>query len=117
MTEKQNLQTIEPDSLIVNCLELNYKGYRLVQICATRYDDRYELTYTFDLNGEMLGLRFSIGKEDEIASISSVYSYAFLYENELKDLFGIRINLITLDYNGNLYRTGVRTPFDTPKGE
>ena len=47
----------------------------------------------------------------EIMSISNIYAPAFLYENEIQDLFGIKVKLMTLDYEGNLYRIEHKKPF------
>ena len=40
-----------------------------------------------------------------------IFPAAFLYENEIHDLFGIAIEGINHDYNGKLYRTAVEAPF------
>jgi ech hydrogenase subunit D len=40
-----------------------------------------------------------------------IYPNAFLYENEIHDLFGVSIKDIALDYHGTLYRTSIKTPF------
>ncbi|MBS4917269.1 MAG: hypothetical protein KHZ93_06810 [Clostridiales bacterium] len=44
-------------------------------------------------------------------SISNIYEPAFLYENEITDLFGVPIQLISPDYKGKLYRIEQQTPF------
>ena len=44
-------------------------------------------------------------------SISNIYGPAFLYENEITDLFGVPIQLISPDYKGKLYRIEQPTPF------
>ncbi len=114
---EQIIKLIDSDKLIAEALLYKHNGYRLVQISATRLPEGFELTYSFDLHNQLEAIRIHIGQEEEIKSISSIYSYAFLYENEMKDLFGIKINSISLDYQGNFYRTAVKTPFNTPKGE
>ena len=35
----------------------------------------------------------------------------FLYENEMKELFGVNIQMINLDYNNKLYRINEEAPF------
>jgi hypothetical protein len=49
--------------------------------------------------------------EEEIQSISVIYPNAFLYENEIHDLFGLTIKNMTIDYHGTLYRTAIKVPF------
>ena len=44
-------------------------------------------------------------------SISVIYPNAFLYENEIHDLFGMPITHISVDYRGTLYRTALAAPF------
>jgi ech hydrogenase subunit D len=46
-----------------------------------------------------------------LPSISGVYFSAFLYENEIHDLFGISITDIALDYKGKFYQTAGKFPF------
>jgi ech hydrogenase subunit D len=40
-----------------------------------------------------------------------IYPNAFLYENEIHDLFGVAIKNINIDYRGTLYRTAIKVPF------
>ena len=107
----QNITTIPYENLFTTVLEIKHEGYRLVQICATTIGSEYEITYSFALGYDFLSFRIIIAEDTEITSISSIFSPAFLYENEMKDLFGIKINLITLDYKGNFYKLAKKTPF------
>lgn len=109
--QHEKLVKIGPGSLVSEVLNLKYDGYRLVQICATKIEDGYELTYSFAKEYDLVNLRLHISPDTEIMSISNIYQPAFLYENEIHDLFGISIKLITLDYEGNLYRIKNKTPF------
>ena len=86
-------------------------GFRLVQISCTRLDDIFELNYSFDKDYDFTNIKFNITAEVELPSISFIYQPAFLYENEMHDLFGIKINNISIDYNGGLYKMSVKTPF------
>ena len=102
---------IGPGSLIPEVLQIRHDGYRLIQICATRIDQGVELLYSFGKEYEVYCLRICLEEGEEIMSISNIYSPAFLYENEIHDLFGVPVKLITVDYQGNLYRTEKKTPF------
>lgn len=102
---------IGPGSLVPEVLKIKHGGYRLVQICATKTQDGYELTYSFGKEYEFVCLRLQADENSEIMSISNIFEPAFLYENEIHDLFGIKIKLISLDYQGNLYRIEHKTPF------
>jgi len=103
--------TIGCGDLITEALKAKNSGYRLVQICATRTQDGYELLYSFGKEYDLLHLRITIGTDAKVLSISKIYPPAFLYENEIHDLFGVQIELISVDYKGTLYRTEKETPF------
>lgn len=109
--QENELIWIEPSDLVTTALQMKNSGARLVQICATRIQDGYELTYSFAKRYHLQNLRFTIQEDTEIMSISNVFEPAFLYENEIHDLFGIKINLIKIDYNGTLYKTAKEAPF------
>lgn len=98
-------------SLVPEVLMLKHEGYRLVQICATKVEGGYELLYSFGQDYDLLCFRIKLAPHSEIASISDIYGPAFLYENEIHDLFGIEIKMMSLDYHGNLYRIDQKTPF------
>lgn len=102
---------IGPGSLVPEALKMKHDGYRLVQICATRTKDGYELTYSFAKEYVFVCLRIQAKEDTEIMTISDIYSCAFLYENEIHDLFGVKIKLISIDYKGNLYHLEKKTPF------
>lgn len=112
----QELREISHHELVQNCLQLKSQNWRLVQICATRTADGFELSYSFAEEYVLLTLRAQIKEDDELSSISTVFPPAFLYENEMKDLFGIKIRLITVDYEGNLYRIEKTAPFKEREG-
>lgn len=103
--------SIGPGDLVPQTLQIKHDGYRLVQICATRTAEGYELTYSFAKEYDLINLRMEISEDTEVTSISNIYEPAFLYENEIVDLFGVNIKFISLDYKGNLYRIEKKTPF------
>lgn len=106
-----NITMIGPGSLVPEVLRIKHAGYRLVQICATKIDSGYEITYSFAKEYEFTCLRMEVKPGTEIVSISNIYEPAFLYENEIHDLFGIPVTYLSLDYKGNLYRIEHKTPF------
>jgi len=112
-------QTFEPitiEALVGKVRALREQGHRLVQIGATRLPDQIELTYSFDLESRLTNLRLHVpAVEARIPSISSVYWCAFLYENEMHDLFNLQVDGMAVDFQGNFYRTTVKFPFGTTK--
>ncbi|ABQ25012.1 ech hydrogenase subunit D [Geotalea uraniireducens Rf4] len=111
MSEPQEIVPVEKSDLVGIVAQLFAEGYRLVQIGCTTLPEAYELTYSFDREYRFRNLRFTVRPDEEVPSISVIYPNAFLYENEIHDLFGITITHITVDYRGTLYRTAISTPF------
>ena len=112
----QTFETIPLPALLEKAGELRKQGYRLVQIGATRLPEHVELTYSFDCETRLVNLRFQVpATEARVPSISSIYWCAFLYENELHDLFNVRVNGMAVDFHGHLYETTVKFPFGSTK--
>jgi ech hydrogenase subunit D len=116
--ENQPITAISREQLVATAQDLKTRGYRLVHICATLLPDGFEVTYAFDKDYCLVNYRIVLTKADAVMpSISGTYLASFTYENELQDLFGIKITDLALNFNGNFYRTTVKTPFAIPKPE
>lgn len=114
--ETQEIINLSKMELLVECARLAAKEFRLVQILALSTPEGAELTYSFSKEFHMVGLRCSVPKDDSIPSITPIWKGAFLYENEIKDLFGVRIENISVDYQGKFYDIAKEHPFAyTPK--
>jgi len=115
--ENQPLKNISSKQLLANIKKLHQQGYRIVQICCTKLEGKFELTYSFDKDYKYASVRITITLENEVPSITGIYRGAFLYENEIRELFGIRFRGINVDYNGHLYKKRMEAPFavDTNK--
>lgn len=111
---QQVIKEISSNELLSSTLKMKNDGYRLVAISCTNKEE-IEITYSFDKEFDFINLRLNIDYNTEIDSISVIYPYSFLYENEIKELFGVKINGISVDFNNNLYRIAVRTPFSMQK--
>ena len=114
MTTEANIEPITVDQLRDKVRALHEQGQRLVQISATRLSEEVELTYSFDLDGRLSNLRLLLpGVDTQLPSISSIYGCAILYENEIHDLFNVRVDGLTVDFKGNFYKTAVKFPFSS----
>lgn len=102
---------VKAEEIIDEAQKLKFDGYHLMQQCATRTAEGYELVYSFGKALEVLQVKIILTDDQPINSISHVFPCAFLYENEMHDLFGIDIQMISLDYKGKFYRTAIETPF------
>lgn len=111
MSEPQEVMPIGKNDLVGRVAHLFAEGYRLVQISCTTLESAYELTYSFDKDYRFKNLRMTVAPDEGVPSISVIYPNAFLYENEIHDLFGLVIKDIAIDYGGSLYQTAIKTPF------
>jgi ech hydrogenase subunit D len=111
MSEPQEIVPIGKNELVGMVAHLFAEGYRLVQIGCNTLENGYELNYSFDKDYRFKNLRISVAPGEEVPSISAVFANAFLYENEIHDLFGLSIRDIAIDYHGTLYRTSIKMPF------
>ncbi len=74
--------------------------------------DTLEVNYSFDRQGAFSNLRLTLPASGaKLPSVSSVYWCAFLYENEIHDLFNVTFDGLVLDFKGTLYKTAEPFPF------
>jgi ech hydrogenase subunit D len=110
--EEQPISAVEVKDLLGKVSELHASGYRFVQACCTKIDgNNFEILYSFDKDLKFTNLRITFDKDAEIPSITGIYKGTFLYENEMNELFGIRITGINVDFKGTLYKKKVQSPF------
>lgn len=111
---EQSIKLITSVDLLSETLRLKTEGYRLVAISCTNKNGM-ELTYSFDKDYDFIHLRFTTDTKEEISSISFLYPFSFLYENEIKELFGVQIIDMSMDFKDKLYRISTKTPFNIEK--
>jgi ech hydrogenase subunit D len=116
MKPEQTLEVIDAATLLERVRAMRAQNARLVQICATALPDQFELTYSFDLDSRLASLRVMVPRENaRVPSIHAIYGCAFLYENEMHDLFNILVEGMAVDFHGNLYNTAVKFAFGQTK--
>lgn len=110
---ENTMEVVAPDNLLEHVMAQKNMGRRLSQICAAYVNEKLELSYSFaeDETNQYHNLRLIVDKETEVCSITEFYPYAFLYENEMKELFGVNIQMINMDYDNRLYRINEEAPF------
>ena len=102
-------------------------GYRLLMINATALassssssspssddDDAVELTWSFEKSGRLEHVREQVKPDEEVPSVSAIYPFSYLYENEVRELFGVKVTGLSVDFKGQLYQTSIKVPF-SPK--
>ncbi len=112
--ENQQTKEIDLISLIGEVESFKNDGYRLVQMHCTRIEENFEINYSFEKDLMFKNVRLLIPMGTELPSISGVFWGAFIYENEMHDLFGVTVRGMNVDFKGNLIRTSVRYPFREP---
>ena len=81
--------------------EMKRQGYRLVVMtCTPAVGGGFDITYSFDKELSLKHFR-----------ICKSYSGAFVYENEIHDLYGFVFHGMTIDFKGTFIRTSVPYPF------
>lgn len=99
----ENLVEITSDQLLAEVQKCKYDGYRFITATSVdNGDDTIDVLYHFDKDYAMKNLRITVKKGEEVASISKVYFCALLVENEIKELFGVNITGIAVDYGGHM---------------
>jgi|GEM_PF-211967 len=107
-----NLQELSDISKFLPMVH-HYKadGHRFITMSAVDNGDTFDIYYHFDKDLELAQIKVSIAHSDSIPSISYIYSAAFLVENEVKELFGVNITDISIDFGGRLLLSeGMNTP-------
>ena len=82
--------------------ELKAQGARLMTITALDHYKEIEYVYNFARDLDIVNLRVTTPRKESMPSISSLYPSAFLFENELQDLFKIQVSGISVDFGGKL---------------
>jgi ech hydrogenase subunit D len=112
LPDLQVVEEIPLAALLERAQRMKNEGWRLVQACCTRLVADQEVNYSFDLDGRLLTVRVRVPmNEPEIPSLSPFFASAFLYENEMHDLFGITVRGMSVDYKGHFFTTMVPTPY------
>jgi ech hydrogenase subunit D len=107
-----------PTALLARAREYHASGSRLAVINATSVmpteelpDGAFDISWSFSRNGALEHVRDRVLPGEEVPSISDIFVGAFLYENEMRELFGINVTGIAVDLKGQLYQTAERVPF------
>ena len=87
------------------------QGWRLITASAVPLEAGHRVLYHFERGDELEHLSVELGAGEAIPSIASAYPGSFLVENEMRELQGVEISGLEIDYHGRLYRDfdGVET--------
>jgi ech hydrogenase subunit D len=105
---------VSPENVVGETAKMKVEGYRFVTLSCVEIDETMvDILYHFDRALQLKHLRMTVPKDTLVPSISPVYFAAFLVENEIQDLFGIRFQGLAIDYDRTLYLEAEvkKTPF------
>ena len=94
------------------------EGWRFMQTHAVNADDGIDLYYSFMKEGLARNYKVAgVQKGQEVPSITDMFLAAFVFENEARELFGVNMQGIALDFQGAMYAPAVQEPmtFITPE--
>ncbi|MCI1304788.1 MAG: NADH-quinone oxidoreductase subunit C [Lachnospiraceae bacterium] len=115
----QKFEDVQKGDLLITVMRKRQEGLRLVQICCAVVNNQYEVLYSFtdDDTYVLTNVRVMVGLNDTIPSICDSYPYANYYENEMAEMFGLKIEMIDGDYHGKFYRIEAEEPFLNEKAK
>lgn len=105
------VETIDVGELMPRCAMLKSYGWRLCQIHVVRTSDGYELTYTLAKDYDLYNYKIVIAEAAPVPSVTPIFACAWMYENEIVELYGVNIKNILMNYEKKLYKIHVETPF------
>jgi ech hydrogenase subunit D len=109
----QDITVINAGDLLETVSDMKSAGYRLGQACATKTDGGIEVLYTFEQDEVLKSFKIELPEDvPALQSVTSLYWSAFIYENEMHDLFGIRFKNLALDYGGHFFKIAEKTPWN-----
>jgi hypothetical protein len=79
-------------------------GWRFIQTHAVNGEQGIDLYYSFMKNGHVVNYRIAgVTKDDVVPSITDMFLAAFVFENEARELFGVDMRDIAIDFQGGMY--------------
>lgn len=86
------------------------EGWRYVQTLAVLTEEGVDLVYSFMKDGHLANSVVPVARGEEVPSISDLFLAAFVFENEIHDLFGVSIKGIAIDFEGSFYQLSAEAP-------
>ena len=86
-------------------------GWRLSQICSVAFEGYNEVTYSVNLDYTMENYKIKLPVDEEVKSFSDIFPAAALYENEIKELWGVQVVGMAMDDQNKFYRIKEDAPF------
>lgn len=88
---ENDIQVTDTQGLISRLKELASKGGRLSAITGVDLGERIEVIYSIDVAYTLYNVRIKIDPTMEHVSVNDIFANAWMPENELSEMFGIKI--------------------------
>lgn len=86
-------------------------GWRYVQTLAVNTEAGIDLVYSYMKDGLLENLvAKALPAGSTVPSVTDQFLAAFVFENEIHDLFGITFEGLAIDFGGNFYRVAQKEP-------
>lgn len=95
-----NVSEIEIDHVPTEVWKLKQDGYRFVTMTCCDQGDAHDVLYHFDKDYQLKHLRVRLAKGAVLPSVSGIFFAALLVENEMKDLLGVNVGGMAVDFQG-----------------
>ena len=100
----QEFIPLQLDQLHREAAVMKVEGWRFIQTHAVKADDGIDLYYSFMKDGVTRNYRVAgVTKDQAVPSITDLFLAAFVFENEARELFGVDMRDIAIDFAGNMY--------------
>ena len=111
MTLKSEFVPLELDQLHREAAVCKAEGWRFIETHAANGEDGVDLYYAFMKDGLARNYRIAGVKKDQaVPSITDLFLAAFVFENEARELFGVDMRDIAIDFAGAMYAPAVSEP-------
>ena len=111
MTYEAEFVEIPLDHLQREASIMKANGWRFIQTHAVNSDDGVDLYYSFMKDGHVRNYKIEGVKKDQpVQSITNLFLSAFVFENEARELFGVDMRDIAIDFKGAMYAPAESEP-------
>lgn len=111
MTLETDFIPLQLDQLHREAAVMKADGWRFIQTHAVNREGIVDLYYSFMKDGRIANYRVEgVKSGDPVASITDLFLAAFVFENEARELFGVNMRNIAIDFAGAMYAPAGDSP-------
>lgn len=111
MEYTKTFQDLQLDNLVSTAERLKREGWRCVQMLCVSTDNGIDMTYSFANDNTLANYQVrGITEGTKVPSIQNLFLNIFPFENEAKDLFGVDMEGMVLDFAGQFYAVAEKEP-------